>query len=252
MEYTIQQLANLAGVSSRTLRYYDEIDLLKPKRMNSAGYRIYGQKEVDRLQHILFYRELDVRLDTIVTLMNEDTFRIEKTLLQHKRHLEQKRDRLNQLLHILEQTIESAKGGEPMSNQSKFAAFKRQQIKENETLYGIEIRKEYGDDTVDAANNHLLQLTESDYLKRQEIEKALTEQLREASNSSIITKETEQEITQLHKKWIMFSWSTYSEEAHIGLADLYLEDERFKRYYDGIASNAASILRTAIRNTLIP
>nr|WP_241741805.1 TipAS antibiotic-recognition domain-containing protein [Shouchella lehensis] len=139
-----------------------------------------------------------------------------------------------------------------MSNQSKFAAFKRQQIKENETLYGIEIRKEYGDDTVDAANNHLLQLTESDYLKRQEIEKALTEQLREASNSSIITKETEQEITQLHKKWIMFSWSTYSEQEHIGLADLYLEDERFKRYYDGIASNAASILRTAIRNTLIP
>lgn len=76
--------------------------------------------------------------------------------------------------------------------------------------------------------------------------------MREASNSLVITKETEQEITQLHKKWIMFSWSTYSEQAHIGLADLYVEDERFKRYYDAIASNAASILRTAIRNTLAP
>ncbi|WP_144558447.1 MerR family transcriptional regulator [Shouchella miscanthi] len=252
MEYTVKQLANLAGVSSRTLRYYDEIGLLKPKRMNSASYRIYGQKEIDRLQHILFYRELDVGLDAIMTLMNEDTFHVEKALLQHKAHLEQKRDRLNQLLQTLEQTIASTKGGEPMSNQSKFAAFKRQQIKENERLYGKEIRKEYGEDTVNETNNHLLQLTESDYLQRQKIENALTERLREASNSLVITKETEQEITQLHKKWIMFSWSTYSEQAHIGLADLYVEDERFKRYYDAIASNAASILRTAIRNTLAP
>lgn len=50
MEYTISQLAKLAGISTRTLRYYDEINLLKPKRINSSGYRIYGQEEVDRLQ----------------------------------------------------------------------------------------------------------------------------------------------------------------------------------------------------------
>ena len=57
MEYTVRQLAEIAGISSRTLRYYDEIGLLKPARMNSSGYRIYGQREVDRLQQILFYRE---------------------------------------------------------------------------------------------------------------------------------------------------------------------------------------------------
>lgn len=58
MEYTVQRLGQLAGISARTLRYYDEIGILKPARMNSSGYRIYGQKEVDRLQQILFYREL--------------------------------------------------------------------------------------------------------------------------------------------------------------------------------------------------
>ena len=64
MEYTVQKLGQLAGISTRTLRYYDEIGLLKPARINSSGYRIYGATEVNRLQQILFYRELDVSLDT--------------------------------------------------------------------------------------------------------------------------------------------------------------------------------------------
>jgi len=62
MEYTVKGLSKLAGVSTRTLRYYDEIGLLKPMRTNSSGYRIYGQKEIDLLQQILFYRELGVSL----------------------------------------------------------------------------------------------------------------------------------------------------------------------------------------------
>lgn len=65
MEYTVQKLGRLAGVSARTLRYYDEIGLLKPARTNSAGYRLYGPAEVDRLQQILFYRELGLSLERI-------------------------------------------------------------------------------------------------------------------------------------------------------------------------------------------
>jgi DNA-binding transcriptional MerR regulator len=61
MEYTVQKLGRLAGTSTRTLRYYNEIGILKPARMNSSGYRIYGQAEVDRLQQILFYKELGLR-----------------------------------------------------------------------------------------------------------------------------------------------------------------------------------------------
>ena len=65
MEYTVQKLGKLAGVSTRTLRYYDEIGILKPARINSSGYRIYGQAEVNQLQQILFYRELGVSLENI-------------------------------------------------------------------------------------------------------------------------------------------------------------------------------------------
>ena len=65
MEYSIKSLAKLAGISTRTLRYYDEIGLLKPLRINSSGYRIYGDKEVDILQQILFYKALELPLEKI-------------------------------------------------------------------------------------------------------------------------------------------------------------------------------------------
>ncbi len=74
MKYTINKLAKLAGVSTRTLRYYDEIGLLRPARMSSNGYRVYGQKEVDRLQQILFYRELGVPLEEIKKILSSKEF----------------------------------------------------------------------------------------------------------------------------------------------------------------------------------
>ena len=70
MEYTVNKLAKLSGVSARTLRYYDEIDLLKPKRVSSNGYRIYGEDQVNMLQQILFYRELGISLDEIKEIIS--------------------------------------------------------------------------------------------------------------------------------------------------------------------------------------
>lgn len=87
MEYTVQKLAQLAGVSSRTLRYYDQIGILTPARVNSSGYRIYGQKEVDRLQQILFYRELGIALETIKEIMTAPSFDAEKALNEHREQL---------------------------------------------------------------------------------------------------------------------------------------------------------------------
>ena len=111
MEYTVQKLARLSGVSGRTLRYYDQIDLLKPARINSSGYRIYGQKEVDQLQHILFYRELEVSLDEIKKIMNDPEYDEAEALQQHFEKLAKKRARLDRLLETVEKTIASKKGG---------------------------------------------------------------------------------------------------------------------------------------------
>ena len=74
MEYTVKQLGDLAGVSGRTLRYYDQIDLLKPSTINQSGYRIYGPKEVSRLQQILLFRELGLDLCTIKRVLDSPSF----------------------------------------------------------------------------------------------------------------------------------------------------------------------------------
>lgn len=87
MEYTVQKLGQLA----RTLRYYDEIGLLKPARINSSGYRIYCSNEVDRLQQILFYRELGVNLDSIKEIITSPIFDASTALKEHRKKLLEKK-----------------------------------------------------------------------------------------------------------------------------------------------------------------
>lgn len=80
MEYTIKKLGEIAGVSTRTLRYYDQIGLLKPCRINSSGYRIYGEKEVNLLQRIMFYKAMDMKLEKIQEIIQNPNFDMEKSL----------------------------------------------------------------------------------------------------------------------------------------------------------------------------
>jgi DNA-binding transcriptional MerR regulator len=149
MEYTVQKLGNLAGISTRTLRYYDEIGILKPARINSSGYRIYGQKEVDRLQQILFYRELGVDLKTIKEIITAPNFHEVTALKQHRKKLLERRRLLDLLIANVEKTIEFKEGRIEMSDKEKFEVFKEKMIGDNEKKYGKEIREKYGDETID-------------------------------------------------------------------------------------------------------
>ena len=130
MEYTIKKIANLSGVSARTLRFYDEIDLLKPARVNSSGYRIYGQNEVNRLQQILFYREMDLKLEEIKEILDNPDFDVEQALMEHQEKLMAKRQEIDRLLASVQQTMKYYKGEIEMSDQEKFTAFKEQKVAE--------------------------------------------------------------------------------------------------------------------------
>ena len=98
MEYSIKKLSEIAGVSTRTLRYYDEIGLLKPARVSSSGYRIYGKKQVDILQQILFYKELGISLDEIKEIIQNPNFDRINALKEHKIKLLEKRKQIDMLL----------------------------------------------------------------------------------------------------------------------------------------------------------
>ncbi|MFY3791183.1 MerR family transcriptional regulator [Ureibacillus sp. MALMAid1270] len=246
MEYTISKLAKLANVSARTLRYYDEINLLKPTRINSSGYRIYGQNEVDRLQQILFFRELGVELETITSIMNNPEFDKTKALESHLYQLEQKKSRLEKLIETVEKTIAYERGEIQMSDQQKFEAFKDKLIQENEEKYGEEIRDKYGKRTVEESNAKFKNMSQEQYDEMVKIGEEIFELLPKAMETGDPASPLAQELAAKHKQWLTFTWPSYSKEAHRGLGEMYVADERFKAYYDKVKDGAAEFLRDAI------
>jgi len=247
MEYTIKKIANLSGVSARTLRFYDEIDLLKPARVNSSGYRIYGQNEVNRLQQILFYREMDLKLEEIKEILDNPDFDVEQALMEHQEKLMAKRQEIDRLLASVQQTMKYYKGEIEMSDQEKFTAFKEQKVAENEAKYGKEIREKYGEETVERSNKKYLNLTEEQMQEMAETEVQLFETIGVYLEQPEIESDVAKEIFRLHKKWLSYTWPTYSAEAHKGLGMMYIADERFMAYYDEKHAGAAQALNDAIK-----
>src|SRR5690606_7536126 len=163
MEYTVKKLAQLSGVSTRTLRYYDEIGLLKPARINSSGYRIYGQKEVDVLQQILFYRELEFNLEDIKKLITDPDYDESSELEAHRNRLLKKRERLDNIIATIEKTILYKKRGIQMEDNEKFKGLKERLINENEQKYGKEIREKFGEEAVQASNEKFKGMKQEKY-----------------------------------------------------------------------------------------
>lgn len=247
MEYTIKKLAEMAGVSTRTLRYYDEIGLLKPCRVNSSGYRIYGEKEIDILQQILLYRSMDIKLEDIQNIISNPNFNICQSLIEHRESLISRRNQIDQLILTVEKTIEYKKGEISMSNKEKFQGFKKEKLKENEEKYGKEIRAKYGKETVEASNKKFMNLSEEDFNEMQSLESQVIENLLKVFESGDLDSEEAKKVYEDHKKWICFSWGSYSKESHGGLAEMYVADERFAKYYnDKAGKEVVEILRDII------
>lgn len=248
MEYTIKKLGVLAGISTRTLRYYDEIGLLRPCRINSSGYRIYGQNEVDTLQQILFYKELGMELNEIAEILKSPQFERLSALKNHLAALQKRQSQINMLIQTVNKTILKEEGKITMTDKEKFEGFKEQLIDENERKYGKEIREKYGEDTVKESNAKMMKLTEEEY---NEMEKTSAEILRlledAVKNEEDPTGGAGVKIAELHKKWLGFTWASYSKEAHAGLAQMYVDDERFTAYYDKNIKGCAQFLCDAVK-----
>jgi DNA-binding transcriptional MerR regulator len=246
MEYTVHKLGKMAGISTRTLRYYDEIGMLKPARINSSGYRIYGEQEVNLLQQILFYKELGIKLETINQIVTSPTFDEAKALADHRSQLLDKRAQLDLLIANVEKTI-SSKGGEiEMTNNEKFEGFKQKMIDQNEKSYGKEIREKYGDETVNKSNAKVKNMTQSQHDEVKRLSEEVQTTLAEAFKTGDPSSDLAQRAADLHKQWLMYFWSDYCKEAHENLAQMYVDDERFTMYYDKEVPGTAEFLKDAI------
>lgn len=247
MVYGIRELSELAGVSARTLRYYDEIDLLKPLYVNEAGCRFYGEQEADLLQQILFYRERGFGLKQIRELLKSGDFDVERALEEHLLELEARRNHLDALIRTVKLTILSKKGEYEMSDKEKFEALKEKAIEENETRYGEEIREKYGDASVDESNQKLKGMSREEWEQFQALEKEILEELKACISTKVRSNsEKAKKLVLLHKKWLCMTWTKYTVEAHKGVAAMYTADERFRQYYDSEVPGCAEFLKQAV------
>lgn len=248
MTYSIQALAKLAGVSPRTLRYYDQIGLLSADRDPHNGYRTYPAAAVDRLQLIRYFQLFGFTLTQIQSLLAQSPAAQTAALQEQRTHLVKQRDQLTALLTTLDRTLAARNGGHPMTDSEKFAAFKQDQLTANAQKFGAEVRQRYGDATFTASQAKFANLSEADYQRMQATEQQLFDALRDVCQSGDLTSPVAQHIYTLHRDWLCFTWNNYSIAAHRGLAQLYQSDARFAQYYnDRVGSpQATSFLVAAI------
>ena len=126
---TVKEMSAITGISIRALRYYDEIGLLKPTELTEAGYRLYDNKALEKLQEIMFFRELEIPLTDIKEIMDNPDYDKEQALSAQKSLLEQKRNRLNGIIDLITDVM---KGVNTMS----FEAFNNEDVQKmvNHTL----------------------------------------------------------------------------------------------------------------------
>jgi TipAS antibiotic-recognition domain. len=188
-----------------------------------------------------------VPLDEIKKIIWSKEYDGTLALQEHLSALKAKREQIELLITNVEKTIAASKGEITMSDKEKFEGFKKNLIAENEKEYGKEIREKFGDAIIDGSNAKMMGLTAEQYEETQKLSEEIKSLLKTAFEQGDPSSEFAQKVCTLHKKWLGFYWTNYSKEAHWGLAQSYVDDPRFKKYYDDIAVGCAEFLRNALQ-----
>lgn len=248
--YSVGQLAQMAGVSARTLRHYEDMGLLEPARAEN-GYRTYGPRGARRLSQILAMRACNLPLTTIRHLLRDSQASLRDTLESHLRTLRAQKKSLSDAMARTKAAIATIEGIENMDDEKRFEAIKAQELKEFEDTYGTEARRRYGDEAIDAANERIMSLTRDEWDAKDLLEEAIKVQLRLAMASGDPTGDQAAELAHMHERWMRIHWGkSYDRKTHLKLVRGYLGDPRFKDYYDTAAGNGGAefLMRTMEAN----
>jgi DNA-binding transcriptional MerR regulator len=239
--YTVKQLSNLAGISARTLHYYDEIGLLKPSSVGENGYRYYGDEAVLRLQQILFYRELGFSLNEIKLVVGNPDFNVMEALQTHKLALGQRVERLNRLISTVDNTINHLKGNKEMSKIQLFAAFSE----EKEKKYFAEAEQIYDPVIVKTSQKKWNGYSKEDKQRIGEEGNMAYEAVVAAIPLGAASPQAQAGV-ELWRKHMDYFWNPNLDQL-LGLAEMYNTDERFKANFDKIDPRLAEFMREAVK-----
>lgn len=238
-EMTVREVARLTGVSVRTLHHYHKIGLLLPSRVSGAGYRFYDAPALERLQQILFFRELDFPLGEIRAILDNSSFDRRRALENHRRLLLLRRERLDGLLRLVDDAV---KGEDPVS----FAEFDMTPIKKAQEEYAQEARERWGGTAAYAESRKRTGAYGPDdwaaiTKEAEDIYEAFAARMKESPASPQV-----QALVQAWQDHITRFFYPCSDEILAGLGEMYVADERFTRNIDKTAPGLAAFISQAI------
>lgn len=241
--YTVGQLAKMAGVSVRTLHHYDQIGLLEPSARTEAGYRLYGQQELLRLQQILFFKELDMPLDEVRQILDDPGFD-QVTALEHHRLLLQRRmERLTRLLKTIDRTIRRfTEDDMTLTDEELYEGFTTEQIER----YKREAREMYDPALVEESERRVKKMSRAEWKAIGAEGAAVTTGLaaladREPSDAEV------QELIARHHAWIE-NFYPCSAEVYRGLGRGYVEHPEFRAFYEEYGPGLADFVAAAMNH----
>ena len=238
---TVKEFASLTGVSIRTLHYYDEIGLLRPASVTESGYRLYGQQELERLQQILFLRELRFSLKEIAQILDDPTFDKRQALHQHRQLLLLQRQRLDELIRLADNTL---KGGSQMN----FDLLKHDPAREMQEEYANEVRQRWGNTEAYAESQRKTAgYQKSDWQNLLSGMESIFDRFADLAREGADPASTEaQELVENWRDYISENMYTCTPEILHGLGQMYVSDERFQKNLDSHGEGCAQFMSRAI------
>ena len=231
----------MAQISVRTLHHYDQIGLLKPAQRSDKGYRIYGQEQLLLLQQVLFYRQMDIPLKEIKQIINDPDFDILKALEFHKEQLVKRAEQLHKLLVTVDKTIENLKNSEKMiSDKELYSGFKPEEVEQIKE----EVIQRWGKESLEKAEGRIREKGRKGWKKHQETDEEINQLMASMVGFDPADIRVQRVISRHFQQ--MNLYYEVNEERYRGLGELYVEDERFKQYYEKYGEGLAGFMQQAI------
>ncbi|WP_083089653.1 MerR family transcriptional regulator [Clostridium septicum] len=241
--YKIKEVATMAGISVRTLHYYDEINLLKPNFINKSGYRVYSKDDIERLHQILFFKELSFSLNEIKNIVNNPNFDKVEVLKIQKELLLRKRNRLDEIINSISDILSNSNNS--LDYNERFKVFNMKEIEEFKKKYEKEVREKYPKKIVDECNKKTNKYNKDDWKKIQDNADEIFNSLAKLMDSNPSCEEV-QNLIEEYRNHITSNFYQCTIEIYRGLGELYVTDERFIKFYDKYKKDLANFIKEAI------
>ena len=243
MTYTVSDVAGATGITVRTLHHYDEIGVLRPSERSPSGYRIYDEADLERLQEVLFFRELGFGLGEIRTSLADPGLDRRQVLLRQRSLMADQVKRFRQMVKAIDRALDAIDEGVLMDKEEMFEIFGDF----DPTEYEDEARERWGDtDMYEESQRRTGSYSKDEWMKLGAEGRAIGEGLAVLMAAGVeATSESAMDLAEQHRQHISRWFYQCSYEIHMGLGEMYVADPRFTKYWDAFHPGLAPYTRDA-------